>query len=1145
MYSEAYLELMRLELQYKTEDPKLTKLKKDLLKNTRKEAANRAKANPDDPAVFTVIADIDFQEGSLDNAVQNITKAIESGSPSAMTHYTFAKILFVKGNIPQSFEQMDKALLAEPKSEVIFEDWQFLYQAKNFGLASAKRLTGGTGFLNRAVPVAGDSSIPKPPDNPFENDPTQAPDVVIPPEPEPEPTPTAIVDKPPPDFPEPDPDHKPPPDNPDPDNPPPDQPGPDGPDEPDTPDGPDQPVKPVKNPTEDKPPEPPEDPEKKKMKESEYWLEQAKKKFDDKKYDDAQTNLQKAREIFPGLPGGDELQGKIEEKLKVDKDYKFALTLFESEKFDLAREPFLKAYEENPEKYSDSTFFLGKIYILGNEKDMKKAKKYFDLFLKDPNVDPELKRDVEWVMIGILTDDEQYEEAGKKFDEFVNREPEYAKNQRSFWKLKYLLWYKAYTTEIYVGLAVFIGLFVLVFFLMIAPSFQLFVFDPVKRATIAFEGKKWDKAVKIAEESMRRTKHPVQIQKILLEICVQAHYQMKNYVKCQDHARTLLALFADSTLAWKYLTKAFTETNDSSDEAISMYETMYKKNPESKEYLPILAKYYASHKQFTVESMEIMYSFYQAEPNNRENVLALAEGYVQNKRLSDEVIPILAEGIKAKPDNQGFRELLARNYAKKAMYPEASKECLKVLEANINNVGIHVVYTQCMKKMNMLDEAILQYEEFLKKFPGNPQLGEIITTLRKELEQSSPVPETLAGAPELSPFSEDLLTEGMADPTIASSPIQMDVEGFVEPPPENFEEEKPVPLPNFLKDKEGKASETPTAGSKTTPQRPPQGSVSGNVPLEPAKPSSFLDPAEPEPEVPPKKSPAQVSPASGAASKPNTKSPGLPPAPSRADMGKTASAPVSPPAGSGPKWTSASSHGPSPAVPGSKTGASSEKDDGKSMTRDEILDMGTLDPFAEQTDVPTEDIEVPDLPPAKPGSEKPSVKPAIGGKPGLGKSSPPITPGPASRSGSVSPGGPAIPRETQAPPPVKPLSSGDPEIVAAQKAASQKKWDEVVKILVPAFATKRTRPVGMLLAEAYLAQSKPELAKEIVDTLEFDRENLGQDMKELLYRIGTNLEDAGKIPEALTVYDIICNVDINYQDTFDRSERLYSLRKKG
>jgi len=41
-----------------------------------------------------------------------------------------------------------------------------------------------------------------------------------------------------------------------------------------------------------------------------------------------------------------------------------------------------------------------------------------------------------------------------------------------------------------------------------------------------------------------------------------------------------------------------------------------------------------------------------------------------------------------------------------------------------------------MKKMNMLDEAVLQYEEFLQKHPGNAQLAEIITGLRKALEQS-------------------------------------------------------------------------------------------------------------------------------------------------------------------------------------------------------------------------------------------------------------------------------------------------------------------------------------------------------------------------------------------------------------------------
>ncbi|HNV69331.1 MAG TPA: hypothetical protein PKO06_06495, partial [Candidatus Ozemobacteraceae bacterium] len=176
MYAEAYYELLKCELNNKSEDPKLSKLKKDLLPNARKEATNRSKVRGDDPLVFTVLADLDYQENQLERGKANVTKAL-NGDSGTLTNYVFAKLLFAKGNMSQAADAMEKALAADPGLETVFEDFQFLYHCKNYGLAAAKRLSPDPGFLVRAKQVSS-SEPPTPPDSPFENDPTRPPEVV-------------------------------------------------------------------------------------------------------------------------------------------------------------------------------------------------------------------------------------------------------------------------------------------------------------------------------------------------------------------------------------------------------------------------------------------------------------------------------------------------------------------------------------------------------------------------------------------------------------------------------------------------------------------------------------------------------------------------------------------------------------------------------------------------------------------------------------------------------------------------------------------------------------------------------------------------------------------------------------------------------
>ncbi|MBP7633878.1 tetratricopeptide repeat protein [Candidatus Ozemobacteraceae bacterium] len=1034
MLSEAYFELLRCELQNKDEDPKLTKLRKDLLKPVRDEAGKRARITPDDPKVRIILGDIEFHEGRYDAAVQHLTKALD-GDAGALGHYTLAKIFFAKGKMAQSFDQLEKALQIDPSSEVLFDDFQFLYNAKNYGLASAKRLTGKAGFPRRATPVAAENAAPTLPDNPFENDPTAPPDVPLPPEPQPEPdllqtagVPT-LPDKPV---------------------------SPPVPDEPDFP-APDETDFPASSEAQ-LPDEPPpaitiatapevanEDPERTKMKDADYWFDQAKRKFDDGKYDEAETTLTKAVSIFSGLPGREELQAKIEAKKDLDRRYRTAVGLYQSEKYDIALPDILKAYEEEPDKYAEAVFYLGKIYILGSNRDLQKARQYFEKFQNLPNCAPELRRDVDWVMIGILTDDQQYEEAYRRFNEFVEREREYAENQSTYTKLRWTLFYQNHTTEFWAGLGIFAGAFIFVFILMIAPALNLFIFDPVKKATAALDAGQTEKAVRIADDALRQRNIPIQTLRLLLEISVQGHYTLKNYFKCQENARHLLQEFTDNPIGWKYLAKSYLETNTSSDEAITLYETQYKNDPNRTEFLPILCKYYATQKQYTADGMEFMYAFYQIQPTNRDNVKALADAYVQNKRMGDEVVTILQEAVKISPENDGYRELLARNYSKKAMYAEAARECLQVLSKNINNMGIHVVYTTCMKKMNMLDEAVLQYEEFLRRYPGNPQLTEIVTGLRKELEQATRSPDALSGVDELSPFSDEMIAPEFAplptDPVLPAIPSESDIRNFVEPPPEGFDaSDASTPLPDFLKmggqepvSVEGISRVPPTPGFSPSGEPPLPTGISDDAGTQTASGTEVSSVADFIDEI-------QI---------PKTSEPGM-------------------------------------------------------NSVDDILSISTLDPFAAQ------------------GLDGTDLRDDLG-MTGQEELMPP--PPPASKQ--------------------PPDEGGGKELEEARLKASQKKWEDVVTILGPAFASKRSQDIGLLLADAYIHLKKTSLAREIIETLEFDRELMSDPLKDQLYRIGIALESAGDTNGALFIYDMICNVDINFRDTFDRSDKLYASIKKG
>ncbi|GAB4278984.1 MAG: hypothetical protein Kow0029_22570 [Candidatus Rifleibacteriota bacterium] len=813
MYGEAYMELLRHELAKDDFDPKLEKLRLDLMDRTEKRLLKQAKINPDDPAIFTILADISFHKGKLDAASNYISKAIQNKS-GPIANYVFAKILFKKGNISQAFDQMSNVLESMPDSPVVFADFQFLYSCKNYGVATAKKIVKNTNFLRRSTPVSGDIIPAEVPESPFSNDPTPPPKVIRPQTEDTTPVPdepqdlngaqlaaktgdeaterSDEID---------------------------DSPLPDETEIPDLPDidenadfNVDRPL-PVSQPVENAKPvdetsNQEEDPEKERIKKAEYWLDQANKQFENKNYEDAKNNLQKAIELYPGITGQEEIKKKLSAKFDLFKRYKEAKKLFEQEKFEQALPTMEQAYKEEPERFKEAPFYIGKIYLLKPEPEKEKALEYFEIVLKDKNLDPLLKRDIEWTKLEILFELERYEEANELFKKFEANEIDFAKNQQDFNQLKYGIWYQLNKTFVNIGLGIFAVLFLIVFVLQLVPAITLAFLKPENIAKRAFNKQNYKKAVSMAEKALAR-KLPVQVEREILEILVKSHFELKNFVRCQDYAKELLGKFPGNTIAWGYLAKASIATNDTSSEAIAMYETIYKENPENTEYLPILAKHYAKTKNYTMEAMDILFTYYQTNPGDLSIVIALAEGYVQNRTMGNEVITILEEALKNE-DRTEFRELLARNYAKAGRYADAARECVRVLDENLNNMGIHVVYSSSMKKLNMLDEAIKQYETFLQRSPGNAQLTEILSGLKKDLAASFAKEAEENDLPELQEIDPGLTDLPEPDlPPPGLSPEEIDIEGFVEPPPDGFElEEENIPLPDFLKEDSDKTAKT-------------------------------------------------------------------------------------------------------------------------------------------------------------------------------------------------------------------------------------------------------------------------------------------------------------------------------------------------
>ena len=1046
MYGEAYNELLRQELSGNAMDPKLKNLKKDLLDRTKAKLEKQAKVSPDDAAVFTILADIAFQQGDYDRASQYASTAIANNG-SAISNYIFAKILFRKGNISQAFDQMSKVLEAMPDSPIIFNDFQFLYTCQQYGVNTAKKLTKDSSFLVRTTPIAYDGEDLDAPESPFENDPTEtagAPDfsdynMASSKDSEPEYdfteenetdvdedlaelsklTPSSkakakVEERPEPEKKQPEKKEE-------------------KKKEPPLPDemGSDEDLfgedadevlasvlgeETTKTDTKSKKveaSESEEDPEVAKIAEAEKLLESARTKFKDEYLEDALLNIQEINKIYPDLPGKQEVEDKILYEKDLLKRYNEMLELYnEDQEFDKALKVFKEAYNYKPKKFKEAPYHIGRCYLLKEDPDKEQALKNFNIVLPDPDLDSETKRDILWTKIEIFIENEEYEQANEIYNEFLEKEPDFAKAQKDNNFIYYKLWWELSKTWILIGFSLFLGIIAFVFILQFLPDIAMWGGDPLVKAQKAFDAGNYEKAVKFGEKGLIK-KQPIQRDRQIREVLIQAYYALENYEKVQMHAKAVLKGFPENAIAWGHLAKASVAVKDTSHEAIKMYEDMYRNDPSRRDLLPMLAHHYAAAKDTSQAAMEILTDYHNDAPNDQDTIIALAEGYIKNRTMTDEIVPVLSEAIRIK-DKIEYRELLARTFSKCGMYNEAARECVEVLNRSINNIGIHVVYTSSMKKLKKISQAIEQYNVFINQNPGNSQLIEIMNGLKKEAVDTS----TLVD--DVPKISDELGMPGMGGDEFD------EVANFVEPPPEGFEEEQrpSTPIPDFLQEEaENNASE-----SKELPSLPDDIQT-----LDPfADDDSLLEGFDTE-ELP-------------------------------EELGGTARVPTS--------------------------SASSLDSLISDFNTSNKIDEGSVSPYSSM-DVETASIK----------SNIPDAAPKTGVLE-LGK-----------------------------------------KLERAKDLSIMRRWDEVIDLLSPEFATERNREAGLLLVDAWLGSKKPELALEIIQTLDIDPEMMTDKIKDAMYRTAEGLELAKKYKDALHMYDTICNADINYKDAFDRSDRLYSKIK--
>ncbi|MBR4571255.1 MAG: hypothetical protein IKO19_11410 [Candidatus Riflebacteria bacterium] len=1038
MYGEAYNELMQRELSGLILDSKLRSLKIDLLERTNLKLQKQAKVSPDDPAIFTILADIAFQKGDYDRASMYISTAI-SNNGKAMSNYVFAKILFRKGNISQAFDQMSKVLEAMPESPVVFNDFQFLYNCKQYGVATAKKITKDCNFLVRSTPIAYDNDEVEVPVSPFENDPTVSEDGVdfsnykmqsdteeedysdtgdvnvdddlaelskidiasVPKEDTEKPIKESEIkeektqtdaklekkesksSKESSDF--------------DFDD-----------DELDF-DEPEQKevLKPKKE--EEKEIKDEKDPEEERIKKADELLASAKAKFKEGDIDTALSNLEELEKVYPKYPGKADLEDKVKYEKHVKDVYRQGVDLHNAEDYEKALKLLKEAYNYKPAMFPEAPFYIGRCYLLKKDPDYDQVLKYFEIVMPDNKVGSEIKRDILWTKLEILYEQEKYTEAKEIFDYFVDKENEFLVNQPDYKRFRYGLWLHLYLIWIILVAVLVLGIAIFVFVLQFLPDLALIGGDPLTNAQKALAAGKFTKAIKYAEKALLK-KQPIQRDRQLREVLVQAYFAIKNYEKCQLHAKNILKEFPENTIAWGHLAKASIELEDTSNEAIRTYEELYRSDPSRRELLPLLAHHYVKTKDLSPASMEILQDYLRDKPDDVEIITALADGYVNNRTMNEDIIPTLNDAIKLK-DKLEYRELLARTFSKCGMYEEAARECVNVLKRSINNVGIHVVYTSSMKKLKQVPKAIAQYKEFIQNNPGNNQLVEILNGLKKEEGDASTAVDDVTS-------KSVSIFDSLGMPGMDEEPQETALPSLDQ-----------TPVPDFMAESSVRKEE-PSAANTVATKIDGVGNVElpDNIqtmnPFADGEEDPLFDGFDTE-ELP-------------------------------EELGGTARAPVE-----------------------------------TSKSLDSLIDNFN------NTDGKTYNESLASI-----RNMAPSGAPQTGT-----------------------------------------LELAE-KIDKAKDLSVTRQWDRVIELLSPEFASARNKDAGMLLVNAWLGNNKPEMALEIIQTLDFDPEMMSDEVKDVMYRTALALENNKNYSQALKLYDEICNADINFRDAFDRSDKLY-VKMKG
>jgi tetratricopeptide (TPR) repeat protein len=1092
MYGEAYNEILRHEITKDVISPELQKLRVNLLDKTKEQMLKKMKVNPDDPAIFTILADIAFQQSDLDNAMLYISKALDIRS-GPMNNYVCAKILFARGNVDQAFDRMGNVLESMPDSQVVFEDFQFLYSCKNYGKTTAAKICKNSNFLLRATPAL-EKKEPQAPKSPFENDPTKIAQV----------KPRAYDDDPiyPDDY--------------------------DEDEELDPLDDmarlPDE-VYPNAGPgkaldledyedlidpfsdfddmatidvEKDMPPDPMALNEKSealnteqaiRLKQAEIHVMKAKEALDENDYLTARDEYESALKQYPALEDKTGVKATIDKFFGAKENYDEGVDYFVMGSYERARGLFESAYEYDPERYKGAAYYLGRIYLVQENPDYDKVLEFFEVILKSKEVDGEFRRETEWVKLQVLYEKGDFEGAHELFQYFKKNHGAYIKNKERYNDLLYGIYYHVYKAWLWGFLILLLLMFVGVAFLSFFSHSIFEPKDPVFLIKKAYKNRKYKKAIAIGEKAVAQGQ-PIQIEREILEQLVKIYFDLKIFEKSRDAARKILENFPENNVAWGYLASTSMATNDTSNEAIELYESIYKENPGNLEYLPVLAKHYMKNKKTSPEAMEILQAYYKMNGQDKDALIAIADGYVVNRTLSNEAVSILEAAAKAQYKLE-YKELLARNYSKMNEYAKAVEACLEVLDKNIDNMGIHVVYTTSMKKQGKIEETIEQYKKFIDKYPQKNQLVEILNGLNSDLTETG----TSQGHEQL-PDLMDLPAE-LVEPDLPSPGEDFEFGGF-----EDSEEEPQIPLPDFLKEdkKEEQASAEKDLGLGLPTFEAIRSAFASSNLMENEEPP-LAEPAEPVEETETFES---FEPFEQTVESEDTME-GFEPFEPAEFIEPVAHIETVP----------------AMAEPAEPT----EPIEDALPTLDPFSGSDFLDEFADLPEEIGAEVESTEVSSeasseASPETEAEEAEPM---------SMPDLEP-----MGNYAPQAPEKPTT---------VFELEEKLLIAREAIASSNFDIAIEALSQDYASNRNKEMGFILLEAWLGKGESKTAYELLETLDLDPEIMPEHVKDLLYQVGLALEKDKNNAEALKIYDMLCNVDINYKDVFDRSDKLYAKLK--